>query len=215
MKKENRTANFYDVIRERRSVRFYDPLVKIKEEEIKELLEEAILAPSGTNLNPWRFMVFTDSTLKEKLLPMASGQQQVVDASAVIVVLGDMNAYSMENADKINQRAVDAGYMTEEIKDRINNSVQGYYGSVSEQVKKEWQMLDGGLVAMQLMLAAKARGYDTVPMLGYSIEEFRKEFNVPENLVNILMLAVGKAREPGFPTVRLGVDEVTYWNGKL
>jgi hypothetical protein len=26
-------------------------------------------------------MVFTDSTLKEKLLPMASGQQQVVDAS--------------------------------------------------------------------------------------------------------------------------------------
>lgn len=29
------------------------------------------------------------------------------------------------------------GYMTEEIKDRINNSVQGYYGSVSEQVKKE------------------------------------------------------------------------------
>ena len=40
---------------------------------------------------------------------MASGQQQVVDASAVIVVLGDMNAYTVENADKINQRAVDEG----------------------------------------------------------------------------------------------------------
>jgi hypothetical protein len=36
-----------------------------------------------------------------------------------------------------------------------------------------------------------------------------------KNLVNILMIAVDKAREPGFPTVRLGVDEVTYWNGKL
>ncbi|CAM4054855.1 NAD(P)H nitroreductase [Bacillus manliponensis] len=215
MKKENRTANFYDVIRDRRSVRFYDSSVKMTDEEIKELLEEAMLAPSGTNLNPWRFMVFTDQALKEKLLPMASGQQQVVDASAVIVVLGDMDAYTLENADKINQRAVDAGFMTKEIKDRINNSVQGYYGSVSEQVKKEWQMLDGGLLAMQFMLAAKARGYDTVPMLGYSIEEFRKEFNVPENLVNVLMIAVGKAKEPGFPTVRLGVDEVTSWNGEL
>ncbi|MDN3020163.1 nitroreductase family protein [Paenibacillus sp. BSR1-1] len=215
MKTLNRTANFYDVIRERRSVRLYDPSVKITKEEIKELLGEAILAPSGTNLNPWRFMVFTEPAIKEKLLPMASGQQQVVDASAVIVVLGDMNAYTVENADKINQRAVDAGYMPEEIKDRINNSVQDYYGSVSEQIKKEWQMLDGGLVAMQLMLAAKARGYDTVPMLGYNIEEFRKEFNVPEKLVNILMIAVGKAREPGFPSVRLGVDEVTYWNGNL
>jgi nitroreductase len=68
---------------------------------------------------------------------------------------------------------------------------------------------------MQLMLAGKARGYDTVPMLGYSIEEFRKEFNVSENLFNILKIAVGKARETGFQTVRLGVDEVTYWNGKL
>jgi len=27
------------------------------------------------------------------------------------------------------------------------------------------------------MLAAKARGYDTVPMLGYNVEEFRKAFN--------------------------------------
>lgn len=35
----------------------------------------------------------------KKLLPMASGQQQVVDASAVIVVLGDMNAYTVKNAD--------------------------------------------------------------------------------------------------------------------
>ncbi|GGE54951.1 nitroreductase family protein [Priestia taiwanensis] len=213
MKKENRTANFYDVIRERRSVRFYDASYKMMDEEIKEILEEAMLAPSGVNLNPWRFMVFTDQELKDKLLPMASGQPQVADASAVIVVLGDMDAYTVENADTINQRAVDAGFMTEEIKNRINSSVQEFYGSVSDEDKKEWQMLDGGLLAMQLMLAAKARGYDTVPMLGYNVEEFRKEFNVPDNLVNILMITVGKAAQPGFPTVRLGVDEVTSWNG--
>ncbi|TVX94131.1 nitroreductase family protein [Paenibacillus agilis] len=215
MNTANRNANFYDVIRDRRSVRVYDPSYKISDEEIKELLGEAMLAPSGTNLNPWRFMVFTDPELKQKLLPMALGQKQVADASAVILVLGDMDAYTVENADKINQRAVDAGYMTEQIKETINNSVQGYYGSVSEQTKKEWQMLDGGLLAMQLMLAAKARGYDTVPMLGYNTEEFRKEFNVPDNLVNVLMITLGKAAQPGFPTVRLGVDEVTTWNGNI
>ncbi|WP_028595709.1 nitroreductase family protein [Paenibacillus assamensis] len=215
MNTANRNANFYDVIRDRRSVRVYDPAYTISDEEIKELLGEAMLAPSGTNLNPWRFMVFTDPELKQKLLPMALGQKQVADASAVILVLGDMDAYTVENADKINQRAVDAGYMTEQIKETINNSVQGYYGPVSEQTKKEWQMLDGGLLAMQLMLAAKARGYDTVPMLGYNTEEFRKEFNVPDNLVNVLMITLGKAAQPGFPTVRLGVDEVTTWNGKI
>lgn len=65
------------------------------------------------------------------------------------------------------------------------------------------------------MLAAKARGYDTVPMLGYNVEEFRKAFNVPENLTDVLMIVLGKAKEPGFPTVRLTVDEVTSWNGEF
>ncbi|MBH5320293.1 nitroreductase family protein [Paenibacillus sp. GSMTC-2017] len=213
MKTENRTADFYDIIRSRRSVRTYDSSAKMTEGELKEILEEAMLAPSGTNLNPWRFMVFTDPAEKAKLFPIAFGQQQVVDASAIIVVLGDMNAYTVENANRINQRAVDAGYMTDEVKDIINNGVENYYGSANEQTKKEWQMLDGGLLAMQFMLAAKARGYDTIPMLGYSIEQFRNEFNVPENLVNILMIAVGKASGPAYPTVRLGVDEVTTWNG--
>lgn len=215
MKKENRTANFYDVIRERRSVRSYDPSVTISDEEIKELLEEAMLAPSSSNLNPWRFMVITDQDLKEKLHPIALNQPQVLEASAMIVILSENNAHEFEHVNKVNERAVAAGFMTEEIKNRLNNSIREFYAPVSDQGKREWQMLDGGLLAMQLMLAAKARGYDTVPMLGYNVEEFRKAFNVPENLTDVLMIALGKAKEPGFPSVRLTVDEVTSWNGEF
>ncbi|WP_219374978.1 nitroreductase family protein [Bacillus mycoides] len=215
MKKENRTANFYDVIRERRSVRSYDPSVTISDEEIKELLEEAMLAPSSSNLNPWRFMVITDQDLKEKLHPIALNQPQVLEASAMIVILSENNAHEFEHINKVNERAVAAGFMTEEIKNRLNNSIREFYAPVSEQGKREWQMLDGGLLAMQFMLAAKARGYDTVPMLGYNVEEFRKAFNVPENLTDVLMIALGKAKERGFPTVRLTVDEVTSWNGEF
>lgn len=213
MKKENRTANFYDVIRERRSVRSYDPSVIISNEEIKELLEEAMLAPSSSNLNPWRFMVITGQDLKEKLHPIALNQPQVLEASAMIVILSENNAHEFEHVNKVNERAVAAGFMTEEVKNRLNNSIREFYAPVSDQGKREWQMLDGGLLAMQLMLAAKARGYDTVPMLGYNVEEFRKAFNVPENLTDVLMIALGKAKESGFPSVRLTVDEVTSWNG--
>ncbi|MBJ6950238.1 nitroreductase family protein, partial [Vibrio cholerae] len=83
--------NFYDVIRERRSVRSYDPSVTISDEEIKELLEEAMLAPSSSNLNPWRFMVITAQDLKEKLHPIALNQPQVLEASAMIVILSENN----------------------------------------------------------------------------------------------------------------------------
>ncbi|GMK37033.1 nitroreductase [Paenibacillus sp. CCS19] len=214
-KKKNLSANFYDVIHDRRSVRKFDTSVYVPDEEIKELIGEAILAPNAHNLNTWRFMVFTESVLKERLHKIALGQRQVLEAPVVIAVLGDLNAYSIENSDRINQKAVDAGFMTKEVKEKIDSSIDDFSGNVSEQVKREWLMLDSGLAAMQFMLAAKARGYDTVPMIGYDVEAFRKEFNIPENLVNVLLIAVGKAKEPGYPTVRLEVDELTFWNRKL
>lgn len=48
---------FFDVIRERRSVRSYDPEIKISREELTEILRQATLAPSAANLQPWRFHV--------------------------------------------------------------------------------------------------------------------------------------------------------------
>lgn len=206
------SIDFYKVIKERRAVRYYDSSVKISDEEIKELIREATLAPSANNLQSWRFMVITDPALKQKLLPIAFNQQQVVDASAVIMVFGDKNAFKAETGEEIYRRAVEAGYMTEENKNKMLNMMKDFYGSRSEQALKEILIFDGGLVSMQLMLAAKARGYDTVPMTGYDVEAFRKAFEVPDHLVNILMIALGKAEKPGHPTVRYDVGEITYWN---
>ncbi|WP_186785942.1 hypothetical protein [Paenibacillus agilis] len=55
----------------------------------------------------------------------------------------------------------------------------------------------------------------TVAMLGYHVEQFRKGFFVSDNLVYVLMITVGKAAAPAHSTVRLCVDEVTYWNARV
>lgn len=206
------TADFYNVIKERRSVRYYDPSVKIPEGEMLAILEEATLAPSGNNLQPWRFLVVNDPEQKQKLLPIAFNQQQVVDASAVIVVLGDKNAFEESNRDDICQKAVEAGYMSEETKNGMLKMMKGFYGAASEQSLKESLLIDASLASMQLMLVAKARGYDTVPMLGFNAEELRKTFKIPDHLIIALMLPIGKAAQPGHPTIRLNAKEVTYFN---
>ncbi len=205
-----RTADFYQVIKDRRSVRYYDPSVKISDEEIRELIGEAILAPNGYNLNAWRFLVITDQALKEKLYPIAYKQQQVLDASAIIAVMGDLEAFWQ--GERIYQRAVEAGYMTEEVKDSILSTINGWYQSKTLEELKNILMIDASLASMQLMLAAKARGYDTVPMSGYDVEQFRRAFDIPDRYVNVMLIALGKAAKPGYPTVRLSVDEVTFWN---
>ena len=59
--------DFFDVIRNRRSVKYYDESVKIPREEILEMLDEANIAPSSCNFQPWRYIVVDTPEGKEKL----------------------------------------------------------------------------------------------------------------------------------------------------
>jgi len=203
-------AAFLDVITERRSVRHYDPSVKITRDEITEMLKEATLAPSSSNLQPWRFLVIDDQEWKEKLLPIAFNQQQVADASAVIAILGDYEGYKA--AETIYNKAVDAGYMNEEVKSSLIQNINSRYSNREREVIKQIALVDGGLVAMQFMLVAKARGYDTVPMGGYNPAKFKEVFNISDRYETIMLIALGKAAQPGHPTVRLDVEDITFWN---
>ncbi|TFE27191.1 nitroreductase family protein [Cohnella luojiensis] len=204
------SPSFEAVMRGRRSVRSYDPTFKISKEEMKELLGEAILAPSSSNVQPWRFLVIDSPELKEKLLPIAFNQQQVVEASAVIAVLGDREGYKL--LDTIYTRAFEAGYIPEETKNAMVERSVGMYSSFPDEIARKIVHTDGGLVSMQLMLAAKAKGYDTVPMGGYDAAKFKEAFGVSERYIPIMLIAIGKAAKEGHPSVRLTVDEVTSWN---
>lgn len=202
--------DFFKVIKERHSVRKYDAAHSLAEEEIRGILKDAILAPSSSNLQPWRFIVVQDQQLKEKLLPVANNQRQVVEAGAVIVVLGDIEAY--RNAEKIFGQAHEAGFMTEEIKDLMISNTLKAYPQAGAQKLKEIALVDGGLVSMQLMLAAKARGYDTVPMGGYNPAKLRELFQIPERYADVMLIALGKAAEEAHASTRMAVDEVAFWN---
>ena len=52
-----KTNDFMEIMKGRRSIRNYDPAVKISKEEMTEILEEATTAPSSVNAQPWRFLV--------------------------------------------------------------------------------------------------------------------------------------------------------------
>nr|WP_227014072.1 nitroreductase family protein [Paenibacillus psychroresistens] len=197
-------------MRERRAVRTYDPTFKIARDEIKEILREAIQAPSGSNLQAWRFLVIDSQPLKEKLLPIAYNQKQVGDASAVIAVLGDLENFKF--TETIYDRAVKAGHMTEAAKDSKVEGTLKMYATFPYELTSKYAYIDGGLVSMQLMLAAKARGYDTVPMAGYDVNKFKEAFGISERYVSVMLIAIGKATKEGHPSIRLTVDEVTSWN---
>ncbi|MGA7721040.1 MAG: nitroreductase family protein [Ignavibacteriaceae bacterium] len=214
--KENKFAELSNVIRERHSIRHYDPDFKISDDEIKEIIKEAVYAPSGNNLQSWRFLIITDQKQKERIYTVSNDQEQVLEASALIIILGDLKGY--EQVDLIYSRSVKEGIVTEEFKNAKVAKVKETFEKESSRYgnpnwKRDLVLIDGSLAAMQLMLAAKAKGYDSVPMIGYNTEKLRKILNIPDRYVNVLMIPIGKATEPAHPTLRLSVDEITFWNG--
>ncbi|MDQ7795090.1 MAG: nitroreductase family protein [bacterium] len=75
-----------EAIRERRSVRAYRP-DPVPEAALEAVLEAARLAPSGSNRQPWRFVVVTDPRRRVALVGVARGQRFVGEAPVVIAAV--------------------------------------------------------------------------------------------------------------------------------
>lgn len=194
------------LISERRSVRKYDPDFKISQEEILDILKEAALAPSSSNLQPWKFLVIQDEETKKELRMIANNQEQVETSSAVIAVLADREMY--RNGEAVYRSNFEAGYMDETTMNRMIENTNNLYPSAPVQMRENIASFDAGLISMQLMLIARARGYDTVPMGGFNRQQFIEKFNIDGRYMPVLLLSLGKAAAPGHPTTRLPIQKI-------
>jgi len=76
-----------EVIKKRQSIRRYKEDL-IPEEALLRVVEAARLAPSGKNLQPWKFIIVRDQVLKEKLASASAGQFFIAKAPVIIVGCG-------------------------------------------------------------------------------------------------------------------------------
>jgi len=203
--------DFNEIVLKRRSIKRYDPSVKISREEMEEILAEATRAPSSVNMQPWRFVVIETPEGKEKLAELAKfNSEQVNTSSAVIAVFGDMNNF--EYAEEIFGKAVELGYMPHEIKEQQLQVITPIYENMPEADMRDVVLIDSGLVSMQLMLVARAHGYDTNPIGGYEKELIAEAFGLDkERYVPIMLISIGKAASEGHASYRLPVNTVATW----
>lgn len=76
------------IIRARRSIRKYKAGAPVPEEDVKLMLEAAMMAPSARNTRPWEFFVVEDQGLKSKLRYAHPFAAMLDTASLAIVVCG-------------------------------------------------------------------------------------------------------------------------------
>lgn len=203
--------NFSKIMLERKSIRNYDTTVKISQEEMEAILNEAVKAPSSVNMQPWRFAVVSSEEGKKKLEPLIHfNKVQNETSAAMIVIFGDLNSF--DYAEQIYGSSVEQGLMPQEVKDRQLETLSPLFENMAMEVKKEMAVIDSSLVAMNLMLVARTYGYDTNPIGGFDKEKIAEELELDANrYYPVMILAIGKANEVGYPSYRLPASEITFW----
>ena len=180
-----------EAIFKRRSVKHYDPNFVMPPEDEKKLLELAMLSPTAFNVQHWRFVVVKDQELREKIREVSWNQSQVTDASLLIILCANHDAWK-DNPSRYWSGA------PQEVQDFLVPAINQYYEG-REQVQRDECMRTCGIAAQTLMLAAKSMGYDSCPMDGFDFEAVAKLINLPDDHLITMFVAIGKGVQEPWP----------------
>ena len=197
--------NVNQAIVERRSVKAYDPHHKMTEQEISQLMSLAMLSPTAFNIQNWRFVVVTEPVLRQQIRAVSWNQAQVEEASLLIVLTADLNAWAKQ-PERYWQNAP-------KVASDILVPMIGHYYENNLQVQRDEAMRSCGMAAMTIMLAAKEMGYDTCPMDGFDFDAVGKLLNLPADHIPTMFVVVGKPLKEASPRGgQLAMDEVVIYN---
>ncbi len=185
-------AEFVQLVNERRSASNFLSGHPITKEELNEMFELVALAPSAFNLQHTKYVTVLDPEVKEKLKQAANGQYKVFSSSAVLLVLGDKQAY--QQAADIYEGLKVLGVLSKQEYDHMVQNTVSFYENRGELFKRDEAIRNASLSAMMFMLSAKEKGWDTCPMIGFDTEAVKQILNIDDQFEVVMMITIGKEK---------------------
>ena len=196
---------FKEVVAKRRSIRKFKP-EPISDEQIYQILEAARLAPSGTNRQPWRFLVVKSQEIKQKIYEAAFKQKFLLEAPVIIVALADLNTFYNTRI-RLEELVAAGVFSAEEV-----NSYPGlnYTPSSPEELKKfiPQAMLNTAIAIEHLILAATDLGLGSCWVQLFNPKEVLKAVNLPPNYVVTALVPLGYPAQDPPPRPRISLEEI-------
>lgn len=164
----------------RYATKAFDPARKIPDFVWKTLQDTLVLSPSSFGLQPYRFLIVKDPSVRARLRPHSWNQTQVVDASHY-VVFAARTAMTEAEIDRFLDRVV-------EVRGVPREALEGYrgmmYGSLlspgAESRIPHWAALQAYIALGNLMTAAALLGVDTCAIEGFVPAEYDEILGLKE-----------------------------------
>lgn len=156
-----------DQLNRRYATKQFDPGRKISDSDWAALQQALVLSPSSFGLQPWRFIVVNDPTLRAKLKEVSWGQPQITDAARLVVFAHKTNL-SEADIDAFLERIVEVrGGSVEALGGYRNAMVGALIQGMDAAARTAWTKNQTFIALGTLLTSAAALGIDACPMEGF------------------------------------------------
>jgi nitroreductase len=156
-------------------------------------------APSGYNLQPWRFVVVRDADTRKRLKEAAMGQARVEEAPVVVVACGDPLGWKNGDLDAMLKMGNEHGFPeagNEGARKAVSGLLDGSGGEAGGISGNTHVWINRHVMIgfTTLMWMAECLGYDTAPMEGFFEDKVKQVLNIPPQIRVVALLAIGKRK---------------------
>jgi len=229
--------DFFETIRQRRSVRIFKPL-SVPEKVIEKAIDAALLAPNTSNIQPWEFYWVRSEEKKTALIEACLSQLAAKNAAELIVAVARIDHWQRNCQLMINEL---------DIYPEIPKSAKNYYSkllplvyhigplgifglikSVLQKISSLFSVAPDvigsrselfkiftkstALACENLMLAIVAQGYATCPMEGFNSQRIKKILDLNKNSEIVMVIAIGAADPKGIYSQQIRLDRKLFFH---
>ena len=190
----------------------YDSEKKISAKDFEIICESLRLVPSSYGLQPVKYIVVNDKSMREKLLPLAYNQPQITAASHLIVICSYRNISPKIVAEHLTLMSEVRSIPLEDLS-KFGENMNASFAKLSAEELCEWTAKQAYISLGHIMHTCANLRIDATPMEGFDKAAFDEALNLTSNnLQSVLLLALGY-RSPedklsSLPKVRKPLSEI-------
>lgn len=209
-----------EILNFRHACKEFDSSKKISDSDFEIILKGGQLSPSSMGIEPWKFLVIQNESLREELATVSwGGKKQIPSCSHLVILLSRMTKELKHDSSYIH-------HLLTEVKQMPQEAVENFKGVVkmiedtrfqnNEKALLNYSCLQTYIAAANMMTVSAMQQIDSCAMGGYD-QKAVEEILIKHNLLNkdefylTLMIAFGYRINEPTPKTRQSLNDLVVW----
>jgi len=167
-----------EALRGRYATKQFDPSRKIGDEDWSALEDALVLTPSSYGLQPWKFFVVTQQSMKDSLVTASYNQRQVADCSHLLIITVRTEMTEADIDRLVDLTAETRGVGRDTLASYRNFMIGDIVTGARSKDAVGWAKLQSYIALGNFMTVAALMGIDTCPMEGFAPQAYNEALDL-------------------------------------